>query len=127
MADPTTTNKVAEAINKILKGLIEGAGEDAIIAAATAAQPWLGLPFVKQIFGLFVGYVAKFFYEQAAMAATKIVIDVQVEMEESKTFNAFQNLQMAIASGDPDAIKLASNNLDKAYGDLIHNDGWSSP
>ncbi len=126
MSDPTTTNKLASTVNEILKGLIEGAGESAIETAAIASQPWLGLPIIKQLFSYAVGWIAKYFYQQAAITATKIIIDVQIKMETSQTYGAFQNLQMAIASGDQVAITKASEDLDKAYGSLIHYDGSAS-
>lgn len=127
MSDPTTTNKVAAAINQILKSLIEGAGEDSIITAAVAAQPWLGLPFVRQLFGFAVGWVGQYFYQQAAFAATKVIIDLQINLEESSTYSSFQNLQMAVASGDQNAITKASDDLNRSYAALIHYDGSAIP
>lgn len=127
MGDPTTTNQTAAVVNGILKNLISGVGLDAVEAAAIVELPWLGWPIIKQIFELVLSKIAALIYEQAAYAATKIIIDVQVGIEESKVGPAFESLQMAIASGDQNAIALASKDLDKAYGDLIHFDGWSSP
>lgn len=127
MGDPTDKNQAADVINGVLKNLISGIGVDAVEAAAIAAYPWLGFWGIRTIFDWVVKLVANQIYMQAAMVATKIVIDVQVAEEESKTNDSFKNLQMALASGDPGAIKKASADLDKAYGDLIHSDGWSSP
>lgn len=127
MSEPTTNNQVAGIINGILKNIIEGAGEASVEAAVIMQVPWLGWPVIKQLFDGVLGVVAEEIYKQAAITATKIVIDVQVGLEESKTGDAFQNLQMAIASGDKVAIDKASTDLDTAYGDLIHDDGWSAP
>jgi hypothetical protein len=127
VSDPTTTNRAAGIINGILKNLIDGVGVQAAETAAIAAYPFLAWPIVKQIFEGVLNLVANEIYKQAAMAATKVVIDVQVGVEESTALNAFQSLQMAIASGDEVAIKKASDDLDSAYGNLIHMDGWSSP
>lgn len=127
MSDPTTTNQTASVVNGILSNLINGAGITAAESAAIAEFPWLGLPIIKQIFELVLNKVASIIYDQAAYAATKVVIDVQVGLEESATGPAFQNLQMAIASGDQAAIAKASKDLDTAYSNLIHFDGWSSP
>lgn len=123
MSDPTTTNKTASVVNQILKGIIEGTGVPMIEAAVIADQPWLGLPFIKQIFEFILNQVASKFYVAAANAATMIVIDCQVNLEKSAVYNAFQSLQMAVASGDQAAITKASNDLDSAYGALIHSDG----
>lgn len=123
MADPTTDNQVAGVINDILKNVIEGAGVPVIEATMIADMPWLALPVVRQIFEYLLSKVAGYFYIEAAHAATKIVIDVQVNMEESAVINTFQTLQMAIASGDQDAIKKASDDLDGVYASLGHSDG----
>lgn len=123
MADPTTNNKAAGVINDILKNIVEGTSVDAIEAAVIIEVPWLGLPFIKQLFEFILSKVASYFYISAANAATKIVIDVQVNLEKSSVISSFQNLQMAVASGDKDAIDKASDDLDKVYGNLIHYDG----
>lgn len=127
MGDPTDKNQLASVINGVLSNIINTAGVDAAETAAIAAYPWLGWPIVRQIFDGILKVVAGEIYKQAAYAATKIVIDVQVELEESKTSDAFKNLQMALASGDKNAIAKASSNLDVAYGNLIHMDGWAAP
>jgi hypothetical protein len=123
VSDPTTTNAVAAEVNKILAELIEGAGETAAEATAIAAYPWLGWPFVKQIFEGVLSYVSGLVYRQAALVATQIIVDAQINLEESTTYGAFQNLQLAVASGDKNAITQATADLDKAYGALIHYDG----
>lgn len=127
MSEPTTKNKTASIVNQVLKGLIEGAGADALKAALIADNPWLGLPIVKQLFGFIVDKLAEAIYKQAAFVATKIIIDVQINIEEGAVNAAFDNLTMAVASGDPVAIDKASANLSKTYGDLIHYDGSASP
>lgn len=123
MSDPTTVNQTATVVNDVIKAIIEGAGVTEVEAIAVAEAPWLALPFVHWIFMLGLNWVAKYFYTSAANAATKIVIDVQVNIEKSKVLNSFQELQQAIASGDNDAIALASKDLSSAYGSLIHSDG----
>lgn len=127
MSDPTTKNKVASAVNQILKALIEGTGVDVLEAALIAENPWLGLPFIKQIFHFIVGKVAAVIYTNAALAATKIIIDAQVNIEEGIVNGAFDNLTMAIASGDEVAIVRASSDLSDAYASLIHYDGSATP
>lgn len=127
MDAPTTENPVATVVNSILKELIENVGETAAEAAIIADVPWLGVPVVKQVFEYLLGFVGSYIYKQAAWGATKIIIDVQTKMEASAAYSAFQNLQMAIASGDPGAITKASQDLDKAYAALIHFDGSAPP
>lgn len=127
MSDPTTTNEAARVVNEALNKLIEGAGVDAAEAALIADFPWLGIPVVKQILEWALNKIASYFYVAAANAATSIVIDVQTNVEASTALVAYQNLQMAIASGDQNAVKKASDDLSTAYGNLIHSGGWSSP
>ena len=127
MADPATNNHAASVVNGILKKVIEGTSVDAIEALVIADVPWLGFPVIKQVFEFILNKVAALIYVRAANAATKIVVDIQVNGEESVVLSSFQNLQMAIASGDADAIKKASDNLDEAYGSLIHSDGIAVP
>ncbi len=127
MSDPTLDNKAAGIVNQILKELIEGAGETVVEALLIAQFPWLGLPFIKQIFEFILDKASALIYTNAAIAATKIIIDIQVNQEESAVAIAFQNLQMALASGDENAIKFASADLSKSYAAIIHFDGSASP
>lgn len=123
MADPVTNNQTASIVNDILKTVIEGGGVTATEAVIIADVPWLGLPIIKQIMELILNKVAAVFYTSAANAATKLIVDIQINQEKSTVLNAFQSLQMAVASGDKDAIAKASDDLDKAYGSIIHYDG----
>lgn len=126
MADPTTVNEAATIVNQLILGAIN-VDVEALEAAAIAEDPWLGLPFIKQIFEFFLNKLSGKIYAQAAMAATKLVIDYQVNREESTAVNSFDNLQMAVASGDQNAINKASSDLDAAYGAIIHSDGAAPP
>ncbi len=126
MSDPTTDNKTADLLSQILKELETG-GVDAAEIALIAAYPWLGWPIIKQLLEFILTQAADLIYRQAAIATTKLVIDIQVKMEESSVITSFQNLQMAIAGGDPNVIKTASADLSAAYGAIIHSDGWSTP
>src|SRR4029078_6324529 len=125
--EPTTENKVAAIVNEILKAAIEGAGVKTIRGTLVASNPLLESPLLKQIFDYSLNYLGKYFYQQAAFAATKLIIDIQVDREGSDVVSAFQNLQMAVAGNDAEAIKKASDGLTKAYASLIHYDGSASP
>lgn len=58
--------------------------------------------------------------------ATKIVIDHQVDKEVDTANTADGKLLKAILSGDQNEIEKASDEDDKAAGDLIHYDGSAS-
>jgi hypothetical protein len=131
MSDPTTVNKAAEIVSKLLEEIFSK-GEDAVIAliladtAQVVAIPVVGFLWT-QVVRAVVPYLGTYFYKQTAIGATKVIIDVQVDGEVSDVKNRFENLQMAVASGDQSAINLASKQLDEAYGSLIHSDGSYSP
>lgn len=127
MGDPTLENQTASTIDLILNNLIEGAGQDAIEASLITSYPWMGLPFIKQLMEFILSQVSAEIYQGIALSLTKIIIDIQVNLEESKATSSFQNLQMALASGDQNAIKIASADLSIAYGNIIHSDGSASP
>ena len=127
MNNPTTVNQAASAVNLALKQLIEGAGSQVVETTLIAQYPWLGLPVVKQIFEFALEKVSGLIYQQAANAATKVVIDFQVSGEKSNVYKTFQNLQTALLSKDEKAIAQASKDLDDAYARLIHSDGSASP
>lgn len=118
-------------MNQILAALLSGTQDAAVTLILADTAGIVAIPIVGQVWsGLvryFVGSLSSYFYAQAAAAATSIIVDMQVNEEESAATNAFQNLQMAIASGDKDVIKKASDDLDKAYASLIHYDGSASP
>lgn len=95
--------------------------------ALIAQYPILGVPVIKQIFEWVLSQVSQVIYRNAALVATDLIIDVQVNQEESQVLAAFSNLQMAIASGDERAIAQTSRDLDKAYGAIIHFDGSAPP
>lgn len=126
MSDPTTVNKLATVVNDAIKVAMDG-GEVAAEAAMVADLPWLGLPVIRTILSWFLGIVEGYFYSNAAKTATKIVIDLQVSSEVSKTNSYFQKAQDAVKSGDKNAIDVASKNLDAAFAALIHYDGSASP
>lgn len=131
MSDPTTVNKTASIVAGILEQLASGA-EDVVIAMILAdTAEVVAIPVIGQLWTaivkLAVNRLGQYFYVNTANIATKIIIDIQVSGEASSANEAFQNLQMAVASGDKNAIKTASDDMDKAYGDLVHDDGSFSP
>lgn len=129
---PRTVNPYAAAVNRILSALIEGAGEGAVETAIYAATPWLSsIPVVSWIWKkIVVHYVAKyghFFYEVAAKLSAKIITHYQANSENSDVKQSGAKLQDAIASGDKDAISKAEQEMEDAWGNLIHMDGAAPP
>lgn len=121
----TTDNTLADMVNSAISDALT-LGEGVVEAAIIADLPILGYPGFKQLLELILGWVEGYFLTQASDAATKIVIDIQVNAEESTVTQAFKGAQQAIQSGDANAITQASQNLDSAFGSIIHSDGSAS-
>jgi hypothetical protein len=131
LSEPATVNETASIVGKLLQTIFEK-GDDAVVAliladtANVVAIPVVGAIW-KELVRAVVSKIGTYFYKQTAMGATKVIIDMQVNGEVSVVKSRFDNLQMAVASGDPKAVELASSQLDEAYGSLIHSDGSWSP
>ncbi len=121
-APPQTVNSYASALNRVLSSLIETAGEGEVEALIFASAPTF---FAIPVIG--VSKFGTFFYQVAAKTTTKIIVDVQADHENSVVKNQGGALQDAIENKDPEAIKNASQNLEDAWGDLIHSDGGAVP
>ncbi len=108
MSTPTTTNKTADTVNSIIKG-IENIAVPMIEAALIAKFPLLGAPVVKQITEEVEQVLANYVATYAEQGADFLVIDAQVDSEESKLENAqkegasdaaFQAAQSALVNDD---------------------------
>ena len=103
------------------------AGDLAAEAAIISAVPWLGLPGLKQLLQWLLSYITQYFYAQVSFAVTKIIIDLQVSSEVSKTQVAIDNLNQAIDQGNTAAQDQATKDLSDALISLVHYDGSHSP
>lgn len=131
-APPQTENRFATIVNRILKSVIEGAGEAEIEALIFALAPeFFAIPFIgwlaQTVIKFFVGKYGHIFYEIAAKTAAKIIVDIQADQESSKTKEKAGKLQDAIEKGDQSAIDKADQDLEDAWGNLIHMDGSAPP
>ena len=121
MGSPQAVNTIADAVNNaILKS--EDVAEKTVDTLAEGYLVWLKWPVIKQLFEMFVAWVGSQYAKEMAAGATKLVIDVQVNGEESAAKAALAKLQAAEAKGDANAIARASDDFDKAYADLLHYD-----
>lgn len=90
---------------------------------AIAAQPWLGYPGVKQIWEALFSFVADKFTQAAQTEGTFIVIDLQVDGEQTNVSKELAALVAAEKLGDMAALKVAIQNYANANSALVHSDG----
>lgn len=120
---PPTGNPVVDVVDSIINDAIMVVAVNAAIAAALAAQPWLGLPIINQLFRAACNVVfgrVNYYTQQAAAFA---IIDAQTNHEAAAYQQALTNLRNAINSGDPNAIATTRATLQQALAVLIHLDG----
>lgn len=120
---PLTGNPVVDVVDQIINDAIMAVALNAAIAAALSAQPWLGLPIIKQLFEWAVrrafGFVSLYTQQAAAFA----IIDAQINQEAAAYQQAMLNLRNAVTSGDQDAIAKTRATFQKALSVLIRSDG----
>jgi hypothetical protein len=103
-------------------------GEKAAEAYLTALAPEiLGIPIVQFLLDEAVSYVGQILSVAEQKYADAIVIDIQAGAEKSDVINSGVALQLAMGSGNQDAINLAATNLKNAYKGLITWDGSATP
>ena len=125
MADPQAVNTVADNTNSFIQAVIRFF-VDLGIALAKGKFPWLNVTPIKQ----FINWVASKAVTKISLPpkqlATEIIIDDQMEIKVGEAHDSRDNLKQALASGDKDAIKKASDDFDEKYGNLVHYDGSST-
>lgn len=102
---------------------LDDKGVQAVEALIIADQPWLGWPFIAQLWQIPFGWLASYFTDAAKIGVTFGVIDLQVGQEETQLSKALQALITAEKSGDPIAIQKAIKDYADAQSALIHDDG----
>lgn len=126
MGSPTQTNSFAQLVVDIISGLIEGVGAQALEATAEIDIPLLAAPVIKQVFEFVVEKELAKISIGVEQGAVTIIFNIQTDNEVSRAIKATLALKAAKAKGDPNEIKQADDDADKAYQDLIHWDGTVS-
>ena len=129
MADPTplpTTNAVASGVDTAIADG-ESAAETAVDTMAEAAQPWLALPVIKQIFQSIVSYICGLLGKTGQLLATFAITKYQGSVENSALQTAETEVEAAIQSGDPNAIAKAEQDFQKAQSAAVNSDGSAQP
>lgn len=126
MSDPTGTNQAAQTGDTIVESAMKGA-ETAVEAALTADLPFLADPIIKQIFDFVMDELIGAEAKQLALLLTNLIVDVQVNNEESSFQKALAALKAAQATGDANAIQTALQNFLAAAKALGNADGSATP
>lgn len=119
-------NKTAERANQFIKA-IEEMVQPIVEAAVIAAAPEIGLPVVKQIVAAVEHALEDKLTKYVELGTTFIIIDAQVEGENTRLGKAQNDLILAIQSGNMAAIDAAQKEFDDAQSALTHDDGSASP
>ena len=125
MSTPTATNSVANFVNDLIIKFI--AGDEVVLQNYIAVQiPFLEAPVVRIFTNQVIGYICDSIRKNITQLATAIVVDIQVNGEQSALNLAFKNLQAAIQGGNQDAITKAQKAFMDAAANLAHSDGAST-
>ncbi len=122
---PTTINKTANAVDSAIQSAetgIIGVVETMIIADV----PALGFPIIKQLWEALFNWIAGYFTKAAMDGATFLVIDHQVDKEQSALSKALAALTAAQKTGNADEIKKAIQAYADCHSSLVHSDGSSA-
>ena len=121
-SEPTTTDSTASIVSQTVTDIF-GAAVTAAETTIIAAQPWLGLPVIKQLWEALFSYIVGKISGALGTAAGFLVIDLQTYTEVTNAASAIQALQAAQTSGDSNAITQARAQADQAAAALLHYNG----
>ena len=115
---PTTDQAAATGSTTVEKlfSTATSAAETALIVA----YPFLGWPFLKQLWeALFQGIIGKISFYLGTEAGY-LIIDAQQYFALKNAATAMAALKAAQASGDPNALATANQNVDNAVAPILH-------
>ena len=121
-SEPTTTDSTASIVSQTVTDIF-GAAVTAAETTIIAAQPWLGLPVIKQLWEALFSYIVGKISGALGTGAGFLVIDLQTYTEVTNAASAIQALQAAQTSGDSNAITQARAQADAAAAALLHYNG----
>ena len=121
-SEPTTTDSTASIVSQTVTDIF-GAAVTAAETTIIAAQPWLGLPVIKQLWEALFSYIVGKISGALGTGSGFLVIDLQTYTEVTNAASAIQALQAAQTSGDSNAITQARAQADAAAAALLHYNG----
>lgn len=114
------TNPALDVIDGIIHGIIYDIGVEGIMVDLIAAQPWLGLPLVRNIVRLLLNMFAGKLYRKIAPFVDAKVIKFQNEAQRKSYDDAIAALIVANNAGDVDAIEKAKDKVKSDLDKLIN-------
>lgn len=124
-ATPVLKNALADFFDQVI-GVAMTGGEKGVEAFLAVQVPFLEGPIIGVITNEIIEAVGAAVAKNFMKMATAFAIDFQINGEESEAYKATHALKDAKAKGDPNAIKKASDDFDKAMASLVHWDGTAT-
>lgn len=113
-----TTNPAAQAAVNVIEDLTKQ-GEQAAEAAIIAAEPWMGMVVIKQIWEAAFDYLVKLIMKPVASLGGRVIINAEEYLALKASASAQAALDLAKKQGDSNAIEKASQDVDKAVAGVI--------
>lgn len=115
---PAPTNWFVKTVNAILDALILNLGVKAAYAAAVAAVPWLGSPFIGYILNLVIEHFAAVFDTKLKEFADEVIIKAQNEgrkVEFDENISKFKEIINHPEATNAERAKAVQDARDAAY------------
>lgn len=93
-------NQLVELIFQVIDWLIEGIGDDAVIALAETSQPWLKIPLISFFFRAFVKTTAQAIDSALSKRIGNVVIRYQGGKAKEELTQALEELNEAVIQGE---------------------------
>jgi hypothetical protein len=122
VAPPRAVNPFNQFFSNLITAAVDG-GEQAIEATLIGFWPWLANPIAEPLLEELVDFIGDFANEQLTFFVSKLVIDFQVNGQESRVVKAAKKLDEARGQGDDNAKTAALRELIDAWGAVIRSDG----
>jgi hypothetical protein len=120
---PSDTDKVATVFNTFLKAIATGGAQAGEVYVKSLDPALLTLPIISQLLDFGISEISNAIYGFIARSVTGLIIDIQTNGENSKVMSAGTALQLANASGNAQAIQLATTNMVQAWANEVFWDG----
>lgn len=112
-------------MDSILEGIVKGIFKDVIlkvvISKITEAVPFLALPIINPLFGLFAGWIGKFFLDEMINMFEIKLIDYKVDGQKNDYNEAVEKLKAVVDKPDktPEELEAAKNELKEKLHNLV--------
>lgn len=122
-----TENQGLAIIDGVIDALMAGGEKAAELYLTGLAPEVMAMPIVGWLISEGMVYLSHIIARTEEKFVNNIVIDIQVNGERSAVITQAVALQIALSSGDIDAIKSQADKAAEAWGSLIRYDGSHVP